>query len=154
MATVLLSTVSSDAHTWNLVYLKLFLEEQGHRVSCLGACVPDDLLIDTALRQRPDAIVVSSVNGHGAIDGARMIRALRAHPELAEVPVVIGGKLGVAGDGTVQSRDLLDAGFTAVLGESGGDELVAMLANPHRPNQRGEAIRASSAPRPNLRSAA
>jgi methylaspartate mutase sigma subunit len=129
MATVLLSTVSSDAHTWNLVYLKLFLEEHGYLVTCLGACVPDELLIDTALRQRPDAIVVSSVNGHGAIDGARMVTSLRARPELADVPVVIGGKLGLAGDDTARTRDLLGAGFTAVLGESGAGELVATLAD-------------------------
>src|ERR1700716_4146947 len=89
--TILLSTVSSDSHTWNLVSLTLLLEEHGYRVTCLGACVPDELLISTALRQRPDAIVISSVNGHGALDGARLVRALRGNPEMASTPVVIGG---------------------------------------------------------------
>lgn len=126
---ILLSTVSSDSHTWNLVYLRLLLEEHGYQVTCLGACVPDELLVETALRQRPDAIVVSSVNGHGAIDGARLARTLRARPDLASVPVVIGGKLGLLGtDVEAHARELLAAGFTAVFGDSGGDELIDALA--------------------------
>lgn len=127
--TILLSTVSSDSHTWNLVFLKLLLEEHGYQVTCLGACVPDELLIGTALRQRPDAIVVSSVNGHGALDGARLVRALRSNPELASIPVVIGGKLGLIGSaGEAHARELLDAGFTAVFGDTGGEELIDALA--------------------------
>jgi methylaspartate mutase sigma subunit len=126
---VLLSTVSSDSHTWNLVYLKLLLEEHGYPVTCLGACVPDELLVETALRQRPDAIVISSVNGHGAIDGVRLARLLRARPETAPIPMVIGGKLGLLGTGTeTQARELLAAGFTAVFGDSSGTELVDALA--------------------------
>jgi methylmalonyl-CoA mutase cobalamin-binding subunit len=113
--TVLLSTVSSDAHTWNLVYLQLLIEEHGHRVVNLGACVPDDHLIAQVRQIRPDLVVISTVNGHGRIDGERMIRALRAHPDLATVPVVIGGKLTVDGALTRQvCDDLLAAGFDDV----------------------------------------
>lgn len=128
VARILLSTVSSDSHTWNLVYLKLLLEEHGYQVNCLGACVPDELLISTALRERPDAIVISSVNGHGALDGARLVRALRANPEMASTPVIIGGKLGLAGAGEAHACPLLDAGFTAVFGDTGGEELIEALA--------------------------
>lgn len=55
---VLLSTVSSDSHTWNLVYLSLLLEEHGYEVHNLGATVPDELLITTARSQQPDVIVI------------------------------------------------------------------------------------------------
>lgn len=126
---VLLSTVSSDSHTWNLVYLKLLLEEHGYRVSCLGACVPDDLLIGTARRQRPDAIVISSVNGHGAMDGARVARALREDPMTAPIPLVIGGKLGLAGsDDELLRRRLRHAGYTAVFGDTDAGKLIGTLA--------------------------
>lgn len=116
------TSVSSDAHTWNLVYLQLVLEELGHRVTNLGACVPDAELVDRAAAVRPDLVVVSSVNGHGARDGLRVIRAVRAHPALAATPVVIGGKLDTTGgdptdgDPAIAER-LRVAGFDAVFAE-------------------------------------
>jgi methylmalonyl-CoA mutase cobalamin-binding subunit len=143
---ILLSTVSSDSHTWNLVYLRLLLEEHGYPVTCLGACVPDELLVETALRQRPAAIVVSSVNGHGAIDGVRLARALRARRETASIPLVIGGKLGLLGTevGT-HARALLDAGCTAVFGDAGGEELIDALAGLVGPDEATGDIREGAA---------
>jgi methylaspartate mutase sigma subunit len=119
---VLLTSVSSDSHTWNLVYLQLALEELGHRVDNLGACVPDDLVVAACQRGRYDLVVVSTVNGHGALDGARLIHRIRECPELATIPVVIGGKLGISGPGgggcTVE--ELRGAGFDEVFAENAG----------------------------------
>lgn len=118
---VVVTSLASDSHTWNLVYLQLFLEERGHRVRNLGACVPDRLLVEQCLRHPTDLVVVSSVNGHGWHDGERAIRALRARAELAATPVVIGGKLGIDGPrGTSHAQALLDAGFDAVFEEGVG----------------------------------
>lgn len=115
---VLLSSVSSDAHTWNLVYLQLLIEEFGHEVVNLGACVPDALLLAEAERTAPDLVVLSSVNGHGHGDGKRLITALRARPALAGIPVVIGGKLSVDGPlSPAATAGLLAAGFDAVFGD-------------------------------------
>ncbi|GAA1970546.1 cobalamin B12-binding domain-containing protein [Amycolatopsis minnesotensis] len=125
---VLLSSVSSDSHTWNLVYLALLLEENGYAVTNLGSCVPDDLLIASARELAPAAIVISSVNGHGRIDGARVIRKIRAAPDIASLPVVIGGKLGIGAAGEEQTQDLLDAGFTLVFGDADAHELSTALA--------------------------
>jgi methylaspartate mutase sigma subunit len=118
---VVVTSVASDSHTWNLIYLQLVLEELGHHVQNLGCCVPEDLLIAECLRSRPDLIVVSSVNGHGFHDGMHLIRRLREQPELASTPVVIGGKLGIAGPGGKRNRDRLRAaGFDAVFEEGDG----------------------------------
>ncbi|RKT19359.1 methylaspartate mutase sigma subunit [Streptomyces sp. 1114.5] len=118
---VVVSGVMSDAHTWNLVYLQLLLEELGHRVVNLGPCVPGDLLVAECEWRRPDLIVLSSVNGHGAQDGLLAIERLRACPELADCPVIIGGKLGVRGaDEGDRSAELLAAGFDAVFDDAGG----------------------------------
>jgi methylaspartate mutase sigma subunit len=118
---VVVTSVASDAHTWNLVFLELALEELGHRVLNLGACVPDQLLIDECRRLRPDLVVVSSVNGHGFQDGIRLIGKFRAHPELAGTPVVIGGKLGIAGPAGQPAREQLrSAGFDAVFDDGAG----------------------------------
>ncbi|MFD8970979.1 MULTISPECIES: cobalamin B12-binding domain-containing protein [unclassified Streptomyces] len=117
---VIVSSVASDAHTWNLVYLQLLLEEMGHRVDNLGACVPDELLVHECRSRRPDLVVISSVNGHGANDGRRVVRELRGHPETAAIPVVIGGKLGIGGAGGTDHAGLLEAGFDAVFEDSTG----------------------------------
>jgi methylaspartate mutase sigma subunit len=114
---VILSTVSSDSHTWNLVFLQLLLKELGCEVKNLGACVPDDELIEAVRTHAPDSVVISSVNGHGHIDGTRLITSLRADedPAVAEVPVIIGGKLGIQGAADTDiAGNLIAAGFDAV----------------------------------------
>lgn len=118
---IVVTSVASDAHTWNLVYLQLVLEELGHRVTNLGACVPDDLLTRECRLLLPDMIVISSVNGHGGYDGLRVIRRLRECPKLAHTPTIIGGKLGIGGDsGSDQAERLLQAGFDAVFDDCAG----------------------------------
>jgi methylaspartate mutase sigma subunit len=113
--TVVVSSVSSDSHTWNLVYLQLVIEELGHTVANLGACVPDELLVDECRCIRPDLVVISSVNGHGFIDGLRLIGRINEEAELATTPVVIGGMLGIAGPGGRRNQELLTAaGYAAV----------------------------------------
>jgi methylaspartate mutase sigma subunit len=126
---VLVTSVSSDSHTWNLVFLQLALEELGHRVRNLGACVPEEMVVAECRRARYDLVVVSSVNGHGFRDGERLIGAVRACPELAALPVVIGGKLGIGGPGGRQSRARLrSAGFDAVFEEGAGVAALASFA--------------------------
>ena len=116
--TVLVSTVSSDAHTWNLVFLQIVIEELGHEVINLGSCVPDELLLAACRRHRPDLVVLSSVNGHGHLDGRRLITRLRREADLAALPVVIGGKLGVGTENPDElAGALLKAGFDAVFTE-------------------------------------
>src|SRR4051812_36876285 len=86
---IVVTTVSSDSHTWNLVFLQLLLEEMGHDVHNLGACVPDDIVVGECRRLQPDMLVVSTVNGHGSIDGARMVRRIREAGDLKHLPVII-----------------------------------------------------------------
>jgi methylaspartate mutase sigma subunit len=128
-ATVVVTSVASDSHTWNLVYLQLLLEELGHRVINLGACVPDELLVTECLRIRPDLVVVSTVNGHGFHDGLQLIGRIRDRAELAEMPVVIGGKLGIAGPAGQQGREQLRAaGFDVVFEEGAAITALTSMA--------------------------
>jgi len=117
------TATSSDSHTWNLVFLELVLSEWGAEVVNLGPCVPEDLLIDHCLREPPDLVVVSSVNGHGYADGARLIRAFRAWRQLDGTRVVIGGKLGIGGvRDEARATGLIEAGFDRVFD---GEESMA-----------------------------
>jgi methylaspartate mutase sigma subunit len=132
-STVVVSSLKSDAHTWNLVFLQLLIEEAGFAVVNLGPCVPTDLLVSACRGLQPLVIVLSSVNGHGYRDALPAIAALRAHPELADTPVVIGGKLGVgAEDRSGLVEHLLAVGFDAVYddaqGTDGFRELIGSLA--------------------------
>lgn len=127
---VLLTGVSSDAHTWNLIFLQKYIEEAGHQVVNLGPCVPAHLLVETSLQYRPDLVVVSSVNGHGMTDGLRAIAALRAVPWLAGLPVIIGGKLTTSGTlSAAQFGQLAVAGFDAVFDDTSLVDFRALLTS-------------------------
>jgi methylaspartate mutase sigma subunit len=125
----IVTSVSSDAHMWNLVFLQLLLEERGGEVVNLGACVPDDVILAECRTKRPDALVVSTVNGHGHLDGLRLIKQIRNDPELADLRVVIGGKLGIRGAENARfGGELVAAGFDAAFeAEAGLAEFDAFL---------------------------
>ncbi|WP_407706314.1 cobalamin B12-binding domain-containing protein [Streptomyces scopuliridis] len=130
--TVVVSGLASDAHTWNLVYLQLVIEELGYHVVNLGPCVPDDMLVDECRRIDPVLVALGSVNGHGCTDGLRVVARLRDCAELAATPMVIGGKLTVSDeDPGRHARELLGAGFDAVFPDqvSGTAEFAAFVAS-------------------------
>lgn len=127
---VLITGLASDAHTWNLVFLQKYVEERGHEVLNLGSCVPDDMLEDACVRYAPDLLVVSSVNGHGLSDGLRAIAVLRARPELARLPIIIGGKLSTAGQLSASERErLTTAGFDAIFDDTSMPAFKTMLTS-------------------------
>ncbi|OEJ36250.1 cobalamin B12-binding domain-containing protein [Streptomyces agglomeratus] len=126
--TVIVTSLVSDSHTWNLVFLQLLIEECGYDVVNLGPCVPDELLVSECSTRRPEMIVISSVNGHGYQDGMRVIPQLRACDPLAATPIVIGGKLGTdGGEGANRTGELVAAGFDAVF-EDGRNPIAAFHA--------------------------
>ncbi|MGW0819548.1 cobalamin B12-binding domain-containing protein [Streptomyces viridiviolaceus] len=112
---VVVSGVASDAHTWNLVFLQLLIEELGYEVVNLGPCVPDEMLVEECGLLEPDLVVISSVNGHGRQDGLRLIGRIRACESLVATPVAIGGKLAISDDNAERiARELTAAGYDAV----------------------------------------
>ncbi|MFF7342144.1 cobalamin B12-binding domain-containing protein [Streptomyces sp. NPDC008163] len=113
--TVVVTSMASDSHTWNLVFLQLLIEELGYDVVNLGPCVPDEILVDECGGLAPSMVVISSVNGHGYQDGMRVVGKLRSDERLAGVPLVIGGMLGVsAEENSAYVDELIAAGFHAV----------------------------------------
>ncbi len=126
----IVSSISSDSHTWNLVYLQMVIEEQGHEVINLGACVPHEEIVDACLRYRPDGLVLSSVNGHGNIEGMQIIGRIRDRSELADMATVIGGKLGIRGTENADfTPALLRAGFDDVFSAEDGMERFIEFIN-------------------------
>lgn len=127
-----LSTIPSDSHTWNLLFLQLLMEENGWSVTNLGGCVPVATLTEETRGQPPDMIVISTVNGHGAQEGLDVIAALRAEPALAAVPVVLGGKIDVSEDRQRADVDgLRAAGYDEVLiGDQAVPRFLDLIGQP------------------------
>ncbi|MFB9349371.1 cobalamin B12-binding domain-containing protein [Streptomyces heliomycini] len=119
--------------------MQLLLEDLGHHVVNLGPCISQDEIVESCCKYQPDLLVVSSVNGHGFHDAEHLVRALRTRWELAGLPAVVGGKLGVRGaegqDG--HRRRLLAAGFDAVFHDEQGlgpfEAFVTALATDRTP---------------------
>lgn len=113
--TCLISSVESDSHMWNLVYMQLFLEEKGFTVNNLGCCVPADIVIDTAQQSNPDLVLISSVNGHGFSQGKELMEKAANKFTRKRPKMVIGGKLSVqASDNAEIERQLQSAGYDGV----------------------------------------
>jgi len=112
------------------VFLQLLLEEHGYEVVNLGCCAPIALVVETCRDERPDALVVSTVNGHGHIEGRELLKEVRRHEELSGMPAVIGGKLGTLGPGNRRlAGPLLEAGYDAVFSEDDTpQDLIGFLA--------------------------
>lgn len=133
---IVLTGISSDSHTWNLVFMQILLEHIGHNVINLGACTPDQEVVEACMVNGADMLVVSTVNGHGNIDGERLIRLIRSQYELRNMPAVIGGKLGLLGDENSNFSDgLLRAGFSAVFNADSSlinfEEFVKKISDRH-----------------------
>lgn len=93
--TCLLATVKSDSHTWNLIYIQLLLEELGFNVLNLGPCVSPRDTIQAIKDNKPLFVVISSVNGHGWVEGESLYQ-LAASELMDSCPeFLIGGKLSV-----------------------------------------------------------
>jgi methylmalonyl-CoA mutase cobalamin-binding subunit len=109
----LVSTVESDAHIWNLIYLQKLLEEHDAEVQNLGCCTPPGNVVEAVSEYRPDLVVVSSINGHGHHGARVLIESLQAAD--LDVPCVIGGQLTTSeADRDRVRADLLSRGYLEV----------------------------------------
>lgn len=112
----ILTGTRSDSHTWNLVFMELWLQEQGLQVTNLGSCVPVEEIVAACQSLRPELLIVSTVNGHGGIEGQDIAHGLRESKLLDQLHTVIGGKLATRPEREpALVKALLTAGFDQVL---------------------------------------
>ncbi|MDI1433379.1 cobalamin-dependent protein [Polyangium sorediatum] len=125
-----LTTIPSDSHSWNLIFLELFLREHGYEVTNLGMCVPVEVTLEVCRREEPELVVVSTVNGHGYLEGAEIARAVRGEGVLAGVRLVLGGLIHSDPEiAEQQTARLCEAGFDHVYhGDAGVAAFREMLA--------------------------
>lgn len=94
---VLLAVPESDAHVVANTLLEYFLKQRGCPVLNLGACTPAADIAAAARDFAPDAILISSHNGH-AFDDLRALPEAMAAAGAGHVPVYLGGNLSVGAD--------------------------------------------------------
>lgn len=113
--TAVVATTPSDSHTWNLVFIELFLAEQGYTVTNLGCCTPFETVVQKCRELQPALLAISTINGHGVIDGIELGRQIAGLPPHIRPIAVVGGKLGISGPCPPESVAALKAaGFHAV----------------------------------------
>jgi len=89
----ILATIRSDSHTWNLIFMQLWLEERGFEVINLGSCTEEDAIVKASIIHCPKLIIISTVNGHGMSEAPNIIKALRQKRSIDSIRLIIGGQL-------------------------------------------------------------
>jgi methylaspartate mutase sigma subunit len=107
--TVVLGVIGSDCHSVGNRILDGFFSEKGWRVVNLGVMVSQDEFIDAAIETGADAVLVSSLYGHGEIDCAGF-RDRCVERGIEDMVLYVGGNLVV---GKVP-RESVAAKFTAM----------------------------------------
>jgi methylmalonyl-CoA mutase cobalamin-binding subunit len=112
---MVIAGLPTDTHTWNLAYLELHFRERGFSVRNVGSCASAAEIAHAVRAAAADVVVLSSVNGHGHLEGGPLAAELRRRLDFGNVPLVIGGKLTIDAElGETARRELLAAGFDAV----------------------------------------
>ena len=92
--TIILGVIGSDCHSVGNKILDAYFSQQGYRVVNLGVMVSQDEFIAAALEHGADAILVSSLYGHGEID-CDGFRRRCTERGLGDILLYLGGNLVV-----------------------------------------------------------
>ncbi|MDL2300338.1 methylaspartate mutase subunit S [Clostridiaceae bacterium OttesenSCG-928-D20] len=111
---LVLGVIGSDVHAVGNKILCYAFENAGFEVVNLGVMVSQEEFIGAAIETAADAIVVSSLYGHGELD-CRGFREKCEEAGLKNIPLLVGGNLVVGKQpfDEVEKR-FLDMGFDRV----------------------------------------
>ena len=112
--TLVTGVIGADVHAVGNKILAFALEEAGFNVVNLGVMVSQEEFVQAAVETNADAVVVSSLYGHGEID-CNGLREKCDEAGLKNIPLFAGGNLVVGKQefADVQKR-FLEMGFTRV----------------------------------------
>jgi methylaspartate mutase, S subunit len=92
--TIVTGVIGADVHAVGNKILAFALEEAGFNVVNLGVMVSQEEFIDAAIETNADAILISSLYGHGEID-CNGLREKCDEAGLKDIPILVGGNLVV-----------------------------------------------------------
>jgi methylaspartate mutase sigma subunit len=112
--TLVLGVIGADVHAVGNKILEFAMAHAGYHVVNLGVMVSQEEFVHAAIETAADAILVSSLYGHGEMD-CRGLRGKCDEAGLGGIPLYVGGNLvvGKADFGEVE-RLYKDMGFTRV----------------------------------------
>src|SRR5690606_7494779 len=90
LITIVTGVIGSDVHAVGNKILTYKLEEAGFKVINLGVMVDQEEYINAAIETNADAIMVSSLYGHGEID-CKGLREKCDEAGLTNIPLIAGG---------------------------------------------------------------
>ena len=112
--TIVTGVIGADVHAVGNKILSFALEQAGFKVINLGVMVTQEEYIEAALETNADAILVSSLYGHGEID-CQGLREKCDEAGLKNIPLLAGGNLVVGKqDFTEVEKRFSAMGFTRV----------------------------------------
>jgi methylaspartate mutase sigma subunit len=124
---IVLGVIGSDCHAVGNQVLDHFFREMGFAVTNLGVMVSQDEFLDAAIETGADAILVSSLYGHGEMDCAGF-RERAVERGLGDIVLYVGGNLVVGKKGfKTVSQKFRDMGFDRVFPPDVELEKVAKL---------------------------
>ena len=92
--TLILGVIGSDCHAVGNKILDYALTEAGFNVINIGVLSPQEDFINAAVETNADAIIVSSLYGHGEID-CRGMREKCEEAGLKDILLLVGGNIVV-----------------------------------------------------------
>jgi methylaspartate mutase sigma subunit len=92
--TIVLGVIGADIHNIGITILAAALRDAGFKVVNLGILVPQDEFVKAALESAADAVLVSSLYGHGELDCPGM-REKCTEAGLGNIVLYVGGNLVV-----------------------------------------------------------
>ncbi|HUI33076.1 MAG: methylaspartate mutase subunit S [Dysgonamonadaceae bacterium] len=112
--TIVTGVIGADVHAVGNKILAYALEEAGFKIVNLGVMVSQEEFIEAAIETNADAILVSSLYGHGEID-CHGLRDKCEEAGLKDIPLLAGGNLVVGKQNfeDVEER-FMQMGFTKV----------------------------------------
>lgn len=112
--TIVIGVIGADVHAVGNKILAFAFEEAGFEVVNLGVMVDQDEFIGAAIETNADAIIVSSLYGHGELD-CRGLREKCIEAGLEDMLLYAGGNL-VVGKAPFEEikQKFLDMGFNRV----------------------------------------
>jgi 5-methyltetrahydrofolate--homocysteine methyltransferase len=91
MGTIVVGTVAGDIHDLGKNIVISTLESGGFRVVDVGVDVPIEKFVEAVRREKADILGMSALLSVTMVEMGKVIKALRAEPELAHVKVMVGG---------------------------------------------------------------
>lgn len=112
--TVVLGVIGSDCHAVGNKILDYSLSAAGFNVVNIGVLSPQEDFINAAIETNADAIMVSSLYGHGEID-CRGMRENCIEAGLKDIKLFVGGNIVVGKqDWNEVHQKFIDMGFDGV----------------------------------------